>query len=191
MSGIYWHIALRCMPRWNVGMEEQVALFNEHGQVVGQAPRSEVRAENLRHGATSIVVFNADGHIFVHQRTPIKDVYPGLYDFTAGGVIQVDEHPDESARREAKEELGVHSKLVALGEANYCDASTTYRAFLYWTIVQGPLRLQAEEVACGSWVAQNELIADITRDPTRYMPDSVELLLDWLRGLNGNLPVAH
>ncbi len=148
MSGIYWHIALRCLPRWNVGMEEQVALFNEHGQVVGQAPRSEVRAENLRHGATSIVVFNADGHIFVHQRIPIKDVYPGLYDFTAGGVIQVD-------------------------------------------VVQGPLSLQAEEVACGSWVAQNELITDITRDPTRYMPDSVELLLDWLRGLNGNLPVAH
>lgn len=191
MSGLFWHIALRRMPRWNIGMEEQVALFNEHGQVVGQAPRSQVRAENLRHGASSIVVFNADGKIFVHQRTQIKDVYPGLYDFTAGGVIQVAEDPDESARREAKEELGVDSELVGLGEANYCDANTTYRAFLYWTIAHGPLSLQAEEVACGFWVAQNELITDITRDPARYMPDSVELLLDWLRGLNGNLPVAH
>lgn len=171
-------------------MEEQAALFDEHGQVIGQAPRSRVRAENLRHGATGILVFNPQGEVFVHQRTMSKDVYPGLLDFTAGGVIQAGEDPDESARREAQEELGIDSELVRLEPANYADAHTQYRAFRYWTVARGQLRLQAEEVASGRWMEHRELLADIERNPGSYMPDAVELFGQWLNDLDGKFPPA-
>lgn len=164
-------------------MEEQTALFDARGRVIGQAPRSRVRAENLHHGGTGIVVFNQNREVFVHQRTPTKDVYPGFYDFTAGGVIQAGEDPDESARREAAEELGVHGPLVTLGEENYTDEHTSYHAFRYWTVATEPLTLQAEEVASGKWVALEELLNQVRMDPTRFMPDSVALFIPWLSQL--------
>jgi 8-oxo-dGTP pyrophosphatase MutT (NUDIX family) len=59
-----------------------------------------MRADNLIHGATGVVVRNSSGQIYVHRRTDTKDVYPGRYDFAAGGVLAVGEDPDEAALRE-------------------------------------------------------------------------------------------
>ncbi len=171
-------------------MEEIAALYNEQGEIIGSAPRSRVRAENLRHGATGIVVFNPQGQIYVHQRTWIKDVYPGLFDFSAGGVIQAGEDPLVSAQREAEEELGVHGELVSLGEANYQDESTQYHAFCFWVIATEPLQLQPEEVIDGRWVEVSDLILDIEARPQRYMPDAVQLFLPWLETL-GTLPPSN
>lgn len=171
-------------------MEEQAALYSEQGTVIGRAPRSRVRTENLRHGATGIVVFNPQGQVYVHQRTWSKDLYPGLFDFTAGGVIQAGEDPFESARREAAEELGVRGELVSLGEADYADAHTRYRAFRYWTIAPGPLELQAEEVLGGEWLEVSELLAQVDAERWRFMPDAVELFLPWLASLDALPPAA-
>jgi 8-oxo-dGTP pyrophosphatase MutT (NUDIX family) len=105
-------------------MEEQVALYDESGRPCGVAPRSRVRAENLRHGATGIVVRDPLGRFYVHRRTDTKDVYPGLYDLCAGGVLQAGEEPLPSALRELAEELGVTGvPLESLGEGDYSDAT--------------------------------------------------------------------
>ena len=123
-------------------MGEIVDLYDLAGTVVGQAPRSRVRAQNLRHAATGVLVRNGRGDIFVHRRTDTKDVYPGMYDVAAGGVITAGEHPDAAAAREAEEELGVHGvPLHRLGVAHYADAHTDYVAFLYETVYDGPIRL--------------------------------------------------
>ncbi|MCB0913776.1 MAG: NUDIX hydrolase, partial [Propionibacteriaceae bacterium] len=78
-------------------MDELIALYDEHGHPSGAAPRSRMRAENLRHGATAVVVRNSSGQVYVHRRTPTKDVYPGRRDFAAGGVIGAGEEPDAAA----------------------------------------------------------------------------------------------
>ena len=129
-----------------------MALYDDAGRPCGSAPRSRMRAENLRHAATGVLVRDPLGRVFVHRRTDTKDVYPGRYDFTAGGVLLAGEAPDEAARREAEEELGVTSPLVRIGEADYADDQTTYHAFLYETVWDGPVRLQPEEVASGEWM---------------------------------------
>ena len=53
-----------------------VAILDEDNRVTGSAPRSVMRRDNLRHAATGVVVRNAAGDIYVHRRTPIKDLYP-------------------------------------------------------------------------------------------------------------------
>ncbi|MDN5853678.1 MAG: NUDIX domain-containing protein, partial [Actinomycetia bacterium] len=88
-------------------MDEEVQLFNAGGRPDGTAPRSRVRRDNLRHGATGVVVRDGLGRVYVHRRTDTKDLYPGLYDCTSGGVIGAGEDPDDAARREIDEELGV------------------------------------------------------------------------------------
>ena len=162
-------------------MDEIVALYDERGRPVGSAPRSRMRAENLRHAATAVVVRDPWGRVHVHRRTDTKDVYPGRYDFAAGGVLLAGEEPLDAARREAEEELGVTSALVSLGEGDYADDATTYHAFLYETVWDGPLRFQPEEVASGAWMTLEALASMIDDPAVAVMPDTATLLGPWLR----------
>lgn len=162
-------------------MDEIVALYDHRGREVGTAPRSVVRRENLHHAATAVVVFNSRGEVFVHERTTTKDVYPGRFDFAAGGVLRAGEAPVEAAVREVYEELGVSSPLVAIGESEYTDAHTSYWGFLFWTLTDEPLTFQPEEVAGGEWVSREQLLASVDARPDDFMPDTVALLGPWLR----------
>lgn len=159
---------------------EQVALLDAERRVTGSASRARVRAENLRHAATSIVVRNLAGEVFVHRRTPTKDVYPGLLDFAAGGVLGCGELPDDGARRELAEELGIGNvPLRPAGVAAYADAYTRYWAYRYTVHWDGPLRLQAEEISSGEWLAPEQLRERIQRSPRDFVPDSLALWPCW------------
>jgi isopentenyldiphosphate isomerase len=154
--------------------DEEVALYDETGRVSGSAPRSVMRARNLRHAASSVVVRDPTGRIYLHRRTTTKDVYPGLLDFAAGGVVLAGEDPDVGAVREAEEELGVSGvALERLGVADYADDATCYRAFRYVVVWDGEVRWQPEEVAWGEWVTVEDLVARIDDQPESFVPDSV------------------
>ena len=166
-------------------MDEQVALYDDEGRVAGSAPRSVMRARNLRHAASSVVVRDPSGRVYLHRRTTTKDVYPGLLDFAAGGVVLAGEDPDDGAVREVEEELGVHGvPLEKLGEADYADGATRYRAFRYTVTWDGPVRWQPEEVAWGEWVELADLMRILDDEPGTVVPDSIAVwgttLREWL-----------
>ena len=166
-------------------MDEQVALYDDEGLVAGSAPRSVMRARNLRHAASSVVVRDPDGRVYLHRRTTTKDVYPGLLDFAAGGVVLAGEDPDDGAVREVAEELGVHGvPLERLGVADYADDATRYRAFRYTVTWDGPVRWQPEEVSWGTWVELAELVRILDDEPGTVVPDSIAVwgatLREWL-----------
>jgi aminoglycoside phosphotransferase (APT) family kinase protein/8-oxo-dGTP pyrophosphatase MutT (NUDIX family) len=139
-----------------------------------------MRAQNLRHAATGVIVRDSWGRVYVHRRTPTKDVYPSRWDFTAGGVVLADEDPLEAARRELAEELGVTSDLVPLGEADYADPQTTYHAFRFVTTWDGPITPQPEEIAYGAWLSIERLLERLLDPDVEFMPDTLELFGDWL-----------
>lgn len=162
-------------------MDEIVGLYDAEGRECGSAPRSRVRAENLRHAASSIVVDDGAGRVFVHRRTTTKDVFPGLRDFAAGGVLGAGEDPDEGAARELAEELGITgTRLTKVGEDDYADEHTDYRAFLYTATWDGSVRLQPEEVSWGDWMPLAQLLAEINAAASDFVPDSVALWRDRL-----------
>lgn len=167
--------------------EEQVGIYDAAGREVAVVPRSRMRAENLRHGATAVVVRDRLGRVYVHRRTTTKDVYPGLLDFAAGGVLQAGEDAHDGAVREAAEELGVQGvPLVAAGEADYTDRCSTYRAFRYTTTYDGPIRWQPEEVSWGDWFTVGALCRLLQQAPDDVVPDSRELWAAQLNAWNEN-----
>src|SRR5690349_20517017 len=87
--------------------EELVDVIDEAGRTVGTVTRREMRERRLPHRSTYVLVFNGRGELFVHLRTATKDVFPGHWDVTIGGVVAAGETFDQGAVREIAEELGV------------------------------------------------------------------------------------
>jgi aminoglycoside phosphotransferase (APT) family kinase protein len=171
----------------NAPTDEQVALVDESGVVVGQAPRSLVRAQNLRHIATGVLVRDSYGLIYVHRRTDTKDVFPGAYDSVAGGVVLAGETPEAAAERELAEELGVSGvPLRPLLTADYADEHTRYVAYVYETTWNGPIVHQPEEVASGSWMTLEELLRRLEDPDWPFVPDTRQLIEHVLAGLARN-----
>ena len=57
------------------------------GAALGVFPRAFVERHNLLHCAVGILVRNAAGDVYVHQRAPTKSVHPSMYDMFVGGLV--------------------------------------------------------------------------------------------------------
>jgi isopentenyldiphosphate isomerase len=161
--------------------EEQVAIIDEAGGVVGSAPRSVMRRDNLRHLVVAVMVRDPSGRIYVHRRTDTKDVFPGLHDCFAAGCLQAGEDVEEAARREVAEELGVVGvPLEPLMIMRYEDAATRHLCHAFVATYEGPISHQADEVAWGGWMTLDELRARLADPDWPFVPDGRVLIEPWL-----------
>jgi len=157
--------------------EETVALVDHDGTVVGSAPRSRMRRENLLHAATAVVVRDPGGRVYVHRRSPDKDWWPSAHDAASGGVLLAGEEPEPAALREIGEELGIAGvSLRPLLSAHYEDATVRCFTHCFETTYDGVVTHADGEVVWGEWVTLTEL-GDRLRDPAwTFVPDTRALL---------------
>jgi isopentenyldiphosphate isomerase len=160
---------------------EQVDWIDEEGRTLASLPRSEIRRRNLLHRVTATFVFHPDGRVFVQERSPHKDVYPGLHDLCVGGTVVSGESYPVNACREIGEELGVTGVPVyALFGHRYQDAVSSSLIRVYACVYDGPIRFQPEEVVGGAWQTEAEVerlivagsvCPDSTQGWRRYLAD--------------------
>ncbi|MDQ1287941.1 MAG: hypothetical protein QG622_1506 [Actinomycetota bacterium] len=167
---------------------ELVAVYDPDdgtGRVVGSAPRTRMRRENLPHAASVVLVRRPGGQVFVHRRADTKDLWPGRHDATAGGVVLAGEDPDDGARRELAEELGIDgADLVPVLRRWYRDDDTWFLAFVYLATWDGDVRFADGEVADGWWEDPRRLYARLADPAVAFVPDTRGLLeLPEIRGL--------
>jgi isopentenyldiphosphate isomerase len=161
---------------------EHVVVVDTDGTPIGTATRARMRAEGLWHACAVIVVRSLDGtRLYVHRRTDTKDVYPGLYDPTCGGVVAAGETPDECAVRELAEELGISATPRFRFKTPFVDGTIRYVAHVYDVRSDGPFVHQPEEVAWGGWLESDEVRA-LAEDPGwPVVPDGRALIREWFR----------
>ncbi|WP_063772120.1 NUDIX hydrolase [Kitasatospora mediocidica] len=153
--------------------DELLNVVDHEDQVVGTAPRGEVYRRRLTHRCVMVLVRNAEGRIFVHQRSRDKLFAPGAYDIFVGGVVGAGEAYAEAAIREAEEELGVSGirpeplfKFL-FEQGNYSWFCDVYRA--EWT---GPVSPQAEEIDWHDWLTDEEVAERMSE--WDFVPDGRE-----------------
>ncbi|MBU0675187.1 MAG: NUDIX domain-containing protein [Proteobacteria bacterium] len=153
---------------------EQVAIVDGNNQEIGVASRGEMRRDRLRHRASFILVFNDAGEMFVMKRTLGKDLYPGLWEVAAGGVVLDGESFEESARRELAEELGILAELTFYFDFFYEDERNRVFGRIFIALHNGPFTLQPEEVADGMFLGPAEVVTYLGEK--QLTPDSLPIL---------------
>lgn len=97
--------------------EELLPVVDENDRRVGLASRARVHREGLLHRAVHVLVFDAEGRLWLQRRSTAKDTYPGLWTSSASGHVDPGEDYAAAARRELREELGLDLELTYVGKA--------------------------------------------------------------------------
>jgi isopentenyldiphosphate isomerase len=84
--------------------EELLNVYDAAGTIVGARPRREAKASGLAVGAVNVLLANAAGEVLL-QRRPLDKENGGRWDKSVGGHVRAGETFDETAVREAGEEL--------------------------------------------------------------------------------------
>ena len=160
--------------------EEIVEIVDRDNRVIGAVTRRIMRQQKLIHRASSILVFNSTGELFLQKRTQSKDIYPGYWDLAAGGVVLAGESYEESAHRELREELGLANvKLRFQFDQYFEDADNKVWGRIYSCTSNGPFTLQAEEIDHGRFLPLAEIAQLHQTEP--ITPDGWQLLQRYMQ----------
>ncbi|WP_291519251.1 NUDIX domain-containing protein [Acidovorax sp.] len=87
--------------------DEQLAVCNPAGEVVGTIERGAVRVLGIATRAVHLVGQSPDGHIWVQKRSMSKPHNPGQWDTLMGGMVSAADTLDQALARETWEEAGL------------------------------------------------------------------------------------
>ena len=160
--------------------DEIFDVVNERDEVIGQNLRREVHRLGLRHRAVHVLIFNARGEIFLQKRSMLKDTFPGAWDSSSSGHLDVGESYDACALREVREELGVTLPCLPerLFKIDACAETGQEFVWIYKCVFEGPFQLHPEEIETGGWFSPEEITRWMSEKPGEFAD---ALLLIWSR----------
>jgi len=105
-----------------------------------------------------LVIAARGGNVLLLQRSPLKKLWPGLYN-APGGHVEQGETPDQAAARELTEETGLHATALSLRGLLVAHADAPLPGiivFIYRAQVAGALQgANAEGVP--HWIQRSQL----------------------------------
>lgn len=164
--------------------KELLDIVNEQDVVIKKGvSREEAHTKKLLHRAVIIFVFNSKGQIFVQERSPAKDVYPGLMIASCSGHVLSGETYKEAAVRELKEELGVEANpkmIERIGEFRVTNPQDVENDALF--VLEGydkPILVNRHEIISGKYVSILDLKRQIISEPRKFTPPFLRAFDIW------------
>lgn len=147
---------------------EEVDIVDAHSNVVGKAQRDEVHKKGLLHRVVQVMLFDADGRLFVQQRSSSKDVYPGCFEGSLSGHVLSGESFREAAERELHEELGVcvsprHLKEILLFGLHDVEEERVLAKLFAVRDFKGEIKLDPDEVKSGDFWTMKKLASEMKK----------------------------
>jgi 8-oxo-dGTP pyrophosphatase MutT (NUDIX family) len=144
--------------------DELLDVIDEDNRVIGQADKSTVHRQGLRHRVGAVLLRREDGKYLIPTASEIKAEAGRLYHSAAGHVLSGESYAD-CAKRELLEETGVEATdLEPLGtfwfESDYASRREKERFEVYeakYRDGSGPVKLNEEQVD-EKWMSVEELL---------------------------------
>jgi len=137
--------------------EELADVVDDDDHVVRVASRSEIRAHNLLHRGVFVVCRDQGGRVYVHRRTPTKDIYPSTYDVTVGGLVIAGESYESAAKRELMEELSIEPPLRYVDRYLFEAPGLRFFGAVFETVCDGTVTPDPAEIAWGGFLFVDEI----------------------------------
>lgn len=168
---------------------ERFPVVDSDDQITGEAPRSKVHGNNLRHRAVHLFIFNRQGELFLQKRSPWKDRHPLLWDSSAAGHVEAAEDYDETAGRELKEELGVNAELTRVLKLPASERTGQEFIWLYRGEHDGPFRLAPAEIEHGEFFPLEVVGGWVKARPEDFAPGFLECWREYSVGRDSVEPL--
>lgn len=154
--------------------DERFPVVDKNDTILRDASRSQVHANNLRHRAVHILIFNGAGEVYLQQRSRWKDRHPLKWDSSAAGHVIAAENYDETAQRELKEELGIGVPLKQISKLPASERTDQEFIGLYRGEVAGNLSPNRVEVETGAFFPEPIIDSWIAARPEDFAPGFIE-----------------
>jgi isopentenyl-diphosphate Delta-isomerase len=160
--------------------EEIFDVVDGRDQVVGQAPRSVVHAQNLLHRAVSIFVLKPDGRMLLQLRSDSKDQYPGCFTSSASGHVDAGEAYETAAIRELREELSLELPIEYLAKFPAGPDTAFEFTALYQLVTDIEPAPDPGEIASIEFLPLDEIALMIEQFPEQFTPP-FRVVFHWFR----------
>jgi isopentenyl-diphosphate Delta-isomerase len=134
--------------------DEIFDVVDENDRVIGTATRGQAHKDpSLVHRSVGVLVFRADGTVFLQRRSMTKDKYPGYWTCSVTGHVDSGETYDQAAVRELREEAGITgAALEELTTTIMREPNETERMRFYRCFSDAPITTHPVEIMDGSYV---------------------------------------
>jgi 16S rRNA (adenine1518-N6/adenine1519-N6)-dimethyltransferase len=153
---------------------ERFPVVDKNDGILRDASRSEVHANNLRHRAVHILIFNPAREVYLQQRSRWKDRHPLKWDSSAAGHVTAAESYDETARRELKEELGISVPLKKISKLAASERTDQEFIWLYRGEVVGNLSPNRTEIEIGAFFPETVIDGWVAARSEDFAPGFIE-----------------
>ena len=150
---------------------EPVDLYDENRLPLGYtgerfAPRKKGEYRLVVH----ICIFDTAGRMLIQHRKEGKRIWPGRWDVSAGGGVDVGETSRQAAERECKEELGLSLNLSGVRPTVTVNFSGGFDDYylLCRDVPLSALTLQKEEVSAVRYASLEEILSMV--DAQTFIP---------------------
>ncbi|MFT5883973.1 MAG: isopentenyl-diphosphate delta-isomerase [Arcticibacterium sp.] len=150
-----------------------IALVNEADEIIGYDEKLKVHLLGLLHRAFSVLIFNRNGEMLIHQRAFGKYHSPGLWTNACCGHPNEGDTMQEAARRRLGEEMGfdcdLEYKFTFKYHAEFDNGLTEHEIdHVFYGEYNDVFVANPEEVADFKWMKVSEIREDIKTDPESY-----------------------
>jgi dimethyladenosine transferase len=161
-------------PDMRLTNSERFPVVDKNDTILRDASRSEVHANNLRHRAVHILIFNPAREVYLQQRSRWKDRHPLKWDSSAAGHVNAAESYDETARRELKEELGISVPLKKISKLPASERTDQEFIWLYQGESAGAFSLNRTEIETGAFFPETVIDGWAAARPEDFAPGFIE-----------------
>jgi isopentenyl-diphosphate delta-isomerase type 1 len=156
---------------------EWIEIVDEYNRVIGCGTREFVHTRNLCHRASHLLLFNNKNELLLQQRAQTKSLFPGMWDSSAAGHVEIGESYWQCAMRECQEELGLIPDSINLlgtlpaAPQNGWEFVQVFKGFTDKSLIDYSI----EEVSAVRWCSLSELENLLKKQSATFSPSFLEI----------------